>query len=338
MLQFNEFIGKETLSREYKEFSLFKKSLEIDIHQAEKYCCNKKFEFNQSVISNLKRYIKEYIPKYACGFWNSGIEESELFIGVNDYGLVKGIPYKGNINIEYINIKLKETLDHYIKTDISPYIRPDIEPKIEFEIINVIPPNIPDEEVHEDYIEYLNKKKIFLKKYNDFLKKIDDWKEKYSILNLKLVDIVNNPSTRNQLKEYIKINDENNPVYQLLETDFKLEQISGLEMKNVKLDKNNAYYWVTTFKDSIVNEYKKSKPIFNTYFSRSNTPFNLLIGVSEMIPFWMNYNSDMNLFILRIILKCKKSQISFCYYDPCVDRWLKCKRVIEKDQPVCLPI
>ena len=188
MLQFNEFIGKETLSREYKEFSLFKKSLEIDIHQSEKYCCNNKFEFNQSVISNLKRYIKEYIPKYACSFWNSGIEESELFIGVNDYGLVKGIPYKGNINIEYINIKLKETLNHYIKSDISPYIRPDIEPKIEFEIINVIPPNIPDEEVHEDYIEYLNKKKIFLKKYNDFLKKIDDWKEKYSILNLKLVD------------------------------------------------------------------------------------------------------------------------------------------------------
>lgn len=338
MLQFNEFIGKETLSREYKEFSLFKKSLQIDIQQSEEYCYNNKFEFNQSVISNLKRYIKEYIPRYACGFWNSGIEESELFIGVNDYGLVKGIPYKGNIDFQYIKLKIKETIDKYVKLDINPYIRPDFQPTISIELINVNQCEIPEEEIHEDFTEYLNRKKIFLKKYNDFLKRVDEWKEKYNILNLKLVDIVNTPFTRQRLKEYIKINDENNPVYQLLDTDFKLEQISGLEMKDVKLDKNNPYYWVTTFKDSIVDEYKKNKPIFYANFSRSNLPFNLLIGVSEMIPYWMNYNSNMNLYVLRIILKCKKSQITFSYYDPYVDRWLKCKRIIEKDQPVCLPI
>ena len=58
MLQFNEFIGKETLIKEYKEFSLFKKCINITNTQAELYCENKIFNFNNDVISNLKQYIK----------------------------------------------------------------------------------------------------------------------------------------------------------------------------------------------------------------------------------------------------------------------------------------
>jgi hypothetical protein len=337
MLSFNEFIGKETISREYKEFSLFKKSLQIDITQSEKYCDSNLFEFNDYVLSNLKSYIKEYIPRYSCGFWNAKIKESELFIGVNDYGLVKGIPYQGEIDQEYIKSYILKIFNKYIKYDKSIHIKDETKIDFEIEFINVENPDKPSENNHQEYKKYLYKKSIFEKKYHDFIKKVEEWKDKYYVLNYKLVDIVNTPETRNQLKEFIKKKDETNPILSLLETDFKLETISGFEMKDIKLDKNNPYYWVTTFKDETVEQYKKSKPIFKEEFNRPNLPYNLLISVSDMIPYWMNYNKNMNLYILKIKMKCQ-DQISFSYFDCQSKNWLKCKRFIFKNQPVCLPI
>lgn len=332
-MYFNEFIGKETISREYKEFSFFKDSLSIDIKQSEKYCETKIFEFNESVFSNLKIYIKEYIPKYTCSFLNSNIE-GELFIGINDYGLVKGIPYQGEIDREYIKLKIMKTLKNSIKNDNFDNI--DIDIDIEF--LEVKSPSKPISEYHEDYIIYLNKKKIFEKKYNEFLMKIEEWKNKYYILNYKLVDIVNTFETRQQLKSFIKENDENNQIINLLNTDYKLPIMHGFEIKDIKLDKNNPYYWVTTFKDKIVDEYKKNKPIFKENFNKSNIPYNLLISLSDMIPYWMNYNKNMNLYVLKIKIKKNKIKNSFLYYDFIHKKWLKCERIILKDQPICLKI
>ena len=334
MLQFNEFIGKETLIKEYKEFSLFKKCINITNTQAELYCENKIFNFNNDVISNLKQYIKEYIPKYACGYWNAGIEDGELFIGINDFGLVKGIPYKETtpFPIEYIKKKIYKAIESSIFTESELSNRPD---PILVELIEVIPPSNPLEKNHQEYTDYLSKKDIFLKKYNLFLKEHQEWKEKYEIVNFKLVDIFNNSNTRNDLIKYVKLKDKNNIVISLLESDFQLEQISGEKMKDLKLDKNNPYYWVTTYKDEYIEEYKKNKPIFNDTFSRINTPYNLLIGVGDMIPYWLNNNFNMKLYVIRVILKKKNTGKIYSYYDNITNEWTSCKRMYEGGQPIC---
>jgi len=336
MLHFNEFIGKETLTKEYKEFSLFKKCINITSRQAEIYCENKIFEFNDNVIANLKQYIKEYIPKYACGFWNTGIEEGELIIGVNDLGLVKGIPYKETtpFPIEYIKKKIYKTIESFVYTDSETSIRPDPIP-IKIELIEVIPPPSPIEKNHQDYTEYLSKKDVFLKKYNLFLKTHQEWKEKYEIVNFKLVDIFNNPTTRNDLKEYVKLKDKDNIVISILESDFQLEQISGENMRLLKLDKNNPYYWVTTYKDDFIDKYKKNRPLFTEIFSCSNVPYNLLTGVGDMIPYWLHHNSKMKLYIIRIILKKKNTGNIYSYYDNITNEWTSCKRMYEGGQPMC---
>jgi len=336
MLHFNEFIGKETLTKEYKEFSLFKKSINITSKQFEKYCENNIFDFNDSVLSNLKQYIKEYIPKYACSFWNSGIENGEIIIGVNDLGLVKGIPYKETepFPFDYFKKKILKSIESYIFTEDSE--TDNLTDNIKIELIEVIPPyNKPDEKFHPEYNEYLSKKNVFLDKYNTFLKIHQEWKEKYDIVNHKLVDIFNNPITRNKLREYIKLKDKKNIVISMIDTGYQLEQISGEKMKNLKLDKNNPYYWVTTYKDGFIDEYKKNKPYFYETFSRSNVPYNLLIGVGDMIPYWLSYNLNMKLYIIRIILKKNNTGKLYHYYDSITKKWLTCKRIYDKDQPVC---
>jgi hypothetical protein len=337
MLHFNEFIGKETLKKEYKEFSLFKKCINITSKQAEIYCENKIFDFNDNVISNLKQYIKEYIPKYACGYWNADIEDGELIIGVNDLGLVKGIPYKETTKpfpIEYIKKKIYKAIESFIYTDSDKSVRPEPIP-IKIELIEVIPPHSPIEKNHPEYTEYLSKKDFFLKKYNLFLKKYQEWKDKYEIVNFKLIDIFNNPTTRNLLKEYVKLKDKDNIVISILDSDYQLEQISGEKMRDLKLDKNNPYYWVTTYKDEFIDEYKKNKPLFTDIFTRSNVPYNLLIGVGDMIPYWLNHNSDMKLYIIRIILQKKNDGKIYSYYDHITNEWTRCKRMYEGGQPMC---
>jgi hypothetical protein len=81
--------------------------------------------------------------------------------------------------------------------------------------------------------------------------------------------------------EYIKINDENNPVYQLLDTDFKLEQISGLEMKDVKLDKVKVIRDDTTI-DKFVNYFNK--------FDRYSVWLNLFEGLLDELN--LEYSHD----------------------------------------------
>ena len=106
-------------------------------------------------------------------------------------------------------------------------------------------------------------------------------------------------------------------------------------MKDLKLDKNNPYYWVTTYKDEYIEEYKKNKPIFNDTFSRINTPYNLLIGVGDMIPYWLNNNFNMKLYVIRVILKKKNTGKIYSYYDNITNEWTSCKRMYEGGQPIC---
>ena len=101
---YDEFIGPEDENTEYKEFTFNLAGPTLDTKLAESYCQNSKFDFNESVIFNLKRYFKVYMSKYFNAFNNASIE-GDLYIGVNDFGFVKGIPYKGNLPIEYLKGK-----------------------------------------------------------------------------------------------------------------------------------------------------------------------------------------------------------------------------------------
>ena len=331
---YNDFIGKETLSKEYKEFSFFKTGLRFENEKMEEYCRTNKFEFNNLVLENMKKYIRQYIPRYATSFWNSRILESEFYIGVNDYGIIKGIPFQGDFPLDFIQEKLKKTLEKYVGYD-DPMIRADFRDiSIQFEMIKVESMPTPETEVHQEYADYCVRKTQFSKKVDIFAQKYKDWKETYDVINYKLVDIANMKWSREMLIAYVKSHPNTEKITDLLESDFKLEPISGEELKLVKIDKTNLYYWVTEYKDLITNEYRKNKPVFNQTFSKT-TPFNLLVS-GEMSPFWVRDNPNMNMYVLKITMKMTKLPIFFfSYYDVIYEKWMKCKRVNDI-HPMCL--
>lgn len=333
-MNYNDFIGKETISKEYKEFTFFKTDNNFELDQLENYCATNEFDFNDLVLENLKIYIKQYIPRYATSFWNSQIKQSEFYIGVDDYGIVKGIPYKGILPIDFIHEKIHKSFSKYIGTD-DPLLRADLRNiSIKTEFIKVVP-FIPETAHHPDYLDFLKKKEIFLQKYNSFLEKYKSWKEKYNIINYKLVDIVNTSWSRKMLKEYVASFPNTEQIQELLDGDFKLESISGEELKFIKLDKTNMYYWVTEYKDHLTEQYKNSKPIFHEIFNKM-IPFNLFISC-ELIPYWMK-NKDMNLYVLKISMDIlEKPTQYYSYYDFFQKKWLKYKRIVDQ-QPMCLQI
>ena len=331
--EYNEFIGPETLFTEYKEFSFFKSGFFSDSTQTETYCETNAFDFTELVRSSLEMYIKQYIPRYVSSFWNGGIENGELYIGVNDYGMIKGIPMK-KVDKNEMYIWLQKTIGK-CKTKCMPK-KYSKNISITFELIPVSKPPKPTTFLHPDYIEYTRKKEAFEDRYRAFLKTYDEWKQRYSIINCKLVDIVNTPKYRVQLQEFIREMDPSNPIIDLLDTDFMLEYKSGDDMRSANFNETNPYYWVTIFKDKWIDEYKKAKPVFTEIFYK-NMPYNLLIG-GEMIPYWMNYNTEMNLYVVKININLKPTLEIMHYYDDICKKNIKCKRVMDKGQPVCMPV
>lgn len=327
MLRYNECLGLETINKEYKEFGFQKLGLSLTREQEEHYCNTNHFDFNINVLQHLKYYIKSYIPKYGTGYWNSDISDGTIYIGVNNEGIVKGIPYQGELKKEWVEKVVLKTVTKKIKGGNIT------QEHITVELLPVESCEETAEAVHPDYLYYLEKKKQYTKQYSDFMTIYKQWVDRYEIVSYRLTTIVNTEWSRALLIDYIKQKDPTNPNIHLLQTDFKLIYMSGEEIRDLKNDPNEPYYWVTHFKDDVMRQYKKDKPIFHHTFKQRNILYNLLIGVSEMIPYWLRDNKDVRLYVIRIHFhKCIAPP--FYYYNK---KWILCKRLYFKNQPVCLP-
>ena len=295
---YNMFIGKETLYNEYKEFRFNINKYKITNSIASKFCESNKFDFNDMVMDNILKYIKYYIPKYFCAFMNSNIN-GNLFIGVNDYGFIKGIPFQGVLDTEYLNTKIIKYIEKNIKS-VEPF---DIHEHMTINWVKVEIDEKPSTNVSPYYIKYLNDKKEYEDRYNDWLEKLEDWRIRFDFANRKLVDIVNTPESRIILIDYIKKSDPNNITLQLLNSDYKIEYKDHNELILLKEDQNNIYYWVVRWKDEMIDRLRKEKPIFNNDFPNYNGAINLITNVGEMIPYWIANNHNMNLYMLHIMFK-----------------------------------
>ena len=332
---FNDYIGKETIEKEYKEFTFNLSGMHIDMQLAEKYCYNNSFKFNKDVIKNLKKYLEVYLPKYASSFWNTKIKSGIFYIGVNDYGIIKGIPYNGKISIK----ELKKNIYNIINKNVlclndNNFIFNDY---IRIKFIKVNKPNKPKTKINKKFLEYLIEKEKYIKEYNDFLKKLKEWRCKLlSISQKKLVDLVNTNNTRQKIIRYIYNHDKKSKIIDLLKSDFKLEYKNHEEISVLKNDINNIYYWITQWKDNTREKIRRQKPIFYNNFNQHNLPINIITSVSDMIPYWYYNNKNMNIYLIKIEFKLIEKNYNFGYFD-INNRFLLTQRVIYNNSPACMP-
>ena len=107
----------------------------------------------------------------------------------------------------------------------------------------------------------------------------------------------------------------------------------------MKQDINNPYYWVCKFKDEGLDKTRKKRPINNIKkeIQKHLNPMNILMKVSTMIPWWMQNNENMNLFVIKISFTKNHSNNQIYYYDY-LKRRNRYYRTISENKPCCLPI
>ena len=297
----DEFFEPESIDREYKAFTFNLTGLNIDLEIAHNLCESNKFIFNEQTILNLEEYLKCFPPKYLSGFFNSQIS-GKLFIGPDDWGILRGIPYQGKLPIDILTIKFYENLKTRIfNENFSDKIQDFV--KIKFIKINYNQDifDLYAEQLNPIYTKYLEDKQIYNNIINIQREEYNNWKIRYLFVQQKLSSLLNNYESRILIINFIKNNLPDSPVINLLESEEKIIILTPEEITPIVKDINNPYYWASEWKEYMCIYLQKERPRFpKILFTEFNTPFNLINSVSNMVHYWMANNPNMNLYLIQI--------------------------------------
>ena len=351
---YGEFTQNEELEIEYKTCSLNSSEFKFSIKEAEYYCKTNLFEdFNILIKNNLKKKLKHYCPKYFSGFANGNITIGSLTLGIDNWGIYRGIPYQGELPINEILKKIKKYLNLYLNNEKN--IKIDYEKYIEIKFIKLKYFETENEkyykQIHPEFIKYLEKKKEYEDKIKIIREEYENWKIRYSFIQQKLVNLLNNSESRllilNFTKTYVpeqyyeNLEHDRQLVINLLESEYKFSSLTGDESQDFFVDRKNPYCWAYEWKEFKCKELMLDRPSpSKILFPEVNTPFNLLNSVVNLIPYWMANNENMNLYLIRINFNFEKLEIEkfikLCYYNN--KKWIYNKRILlPNGEPANMP-
>jgi len=326
--------GNETINMEFKEFTFNHGGLKIDDSYAEELVKKANWIYNDMIDKSIQKYLKIYLPKYVSAFLdeNSEVDKGEFYIGIADNGLINGIPYQGIIDKNVIENEINKILKLLDSNN-------DLDSSIKVDIINVVYQNRKLEKVNGMFNKYLEHKKEITNKMNNHKGRQKKWSINHSRYSQRLIDIFNNTTTRKELASYIKKFDPSSSVLDLISDEkYKLETKNHTEINEMKQDENSPYFWLCKFKDEGLDKTRKKRPINNikNEILRHLNPICILIKVSTMIPWWMQNNENMNLFIIKISFTKNHSNNQIYYYD-FIKKRNRYYRTICDGKPCCVP-
>ena len=286
--------------------------------------------FNPITIKTIKTYCKTYLPKYiACySHPHSTSNGGEFYIGIDDDGVMHGIPYKGDLKINFkkiIDKIFEERLMSFKDDCINEYKQHvNIELiKLKTHPANLINHNQPYQS--QPYQYYIDKVSTQEKIYHKYLLNKKKWEELFSQYTSKLHVLLNKENFRLEIIEYIRSNTSTN--YDLiadLRTGKKYKQQTYTEISKIKDDKTNIFYWVIRFKDARISFLKNIKPKCPKLYYNDNTPNFILCNVPLMIPTWLERNTSLNLYIIKITIGGNISPTKFLKYKDMFTKKWKC--------------
>jgi len=312
-IRYNTNIGSENLNREYKLFT-FIHNIPLDIEEAKYYCKSNKLlpDFNNYVLLNLYIYIKIFLQKNIYAFLNTNIN-GHFYIGVDDNGNIKGIPYNGIFPIKFLYLYIHFILYFYSNNnDVYKYI------KINFIKISVN--KISIEKIHNEFKKYIKDEKYYINILNNYKKSYNEWLYNYKNITRKLVDLANDKESREKIIDYIKNNNNNNynKVLDIFYSSYTFENIKGNEIKTIKNDETNGYSWIMKWKDYECDKLLHKKPIkpscLKYYDKIKSIPFRL-INCLELNLFWLKNNKNMDLYVINITIKKHNSNEKYLYFN-----------------------
>lgn len=333
-MRFNEYLGDETSNREYKVCSMiFEKELPYD-YGAE-LIKSGKWVFNSTIINTLTIYFKKYLAKYIASFSSrmtiSNDDFASLYIGVDDDGLVKGIPFEGKLDINF----LTDLIDFVFFKSLS-FVDEETKIKlrrsIKLELINVDYNKSEITDTDDLNLELIRTEKEKKESEERYRKVTGFWCNIMNNQNKRLADMLN--SERNEYRHSKYFDDFVSkkqykhtyshlyylcdvPNYYDMMADIKIktfEQIGDPEMKqhntlqsgtNKKVPHYNINKILTLFRFARYKDYttvvfrnfKVKKPPKKKFYG--NLPQFLLSQSKRITEKWL-LNNDLNLYVIRV--------------------------------------
>lgn len=324
---FGQNIGPETISIEYKEFTLLSHFLTYTedeiIHMIKSAIIPT--NFNEIVMTSLVHYLKQYVIKYRDAFLHpsSEITHGKLHIGVDDKGRVHGIPYCSIFNAELLDKYIPELREWCTEVEISP--------------VNTYNTYNTYNE-HPRLSHYLKEQQKIKEMKTSREMRYERWKKEFDYYTRKLVDLYNDSESHRDFLDYVNKNAPE--IYQMVKKGYKLEQQNYMVIREYLERKEGVYYWVCKWKDEKLAEIRqrKPKPVNLKIIQKSTKygPKRIFCKVNEMIPYWIQKNKEMGLYLLTFHYKKDNTILDI--------KNEKIRTVIQKkikgemiDIPCCLP-
>lgn len=326
---YKDFFKEEDEQNEFKHFTFHHGGLKMSFADMIHLLETNIYIGDNIVLQHIKKYLEIYLPKYTASFFHprNKFDKYNLFFGIDDFGIINGIPLSKDINLDWFKNITKQIIKEKIICDI------DVLPFIDIEIISVNYEYIEEQNL---YIQYLKEKHLYKERIKKYVRNKETFVSNVVKYNQKLSDLTNNKYTRRELKQYIKEIDKDNPVIKELDSDIKYDLSDCHEdIQIYKNDKDNIYHWVTQWKDLMVETNRLTKPRFPHNIPNNLTPFNILCNMDEMIPIWKNY-CNINIFVIKIIFN--KPTIKYIKYKDNHDNIIESYRTTCYDNPCCYPI
>jgi hypothetical protein len=328
---------RESLEEELKEFTLkidpIKYFDETDIKETLLTGKVNPDKFNLMIADNISHYFKFYLPKYITCFGNSHLTHGSIYIGVNDFSEITGIPYFGTMNTSFV--------ESFIEV-ILPYISDkSIIEKLKFEVVKLDVNELYIDDDIELIIKDFNEKKTkFEEEYNKNLLERSIWLEKMEFCTVRIYDFANKPEYKTLVIDFIKsspyFSEEYNHVIELLESSEEIPVGDGAEISQRKLNKHDVIHWITEFKDISVDKLKSERPYRIPYSSYTDsiysTQFSLLTNMRKR---FLNNNDNLHYYLIKINFPTKyESKLFFRNYGE--DNWITRTRAIVNNSPGCI--
>lgn len=291
--------------------------------------------FNPVTIKTIKTYFKTYLPKYIACYSHpySTSNGGEFYIGIDDDGVMHGIPYKGELKINF-----KKIIDKIFEGSLMSCKDNCINEYRQCVSVELIKLSTLHRYRHHDhnhrhnqpyqsqpYQYYIDKLNTQEKLYHKYLLNKKKWEDMFSQYTSKLHELLNKDTFRLEIIDYIRSNSSTS--YDLiadLKTGKKYKQQTFTEISKIKDDKTNIFYWVIRFKDARISFLKSIKPKCPKLYYNDNTPNFLLCNTPLMIPTWLERNTSLNLYIIKITIGGNISPTKYLKYKDKITKKWKC--------------
>jgi hypothetical protein len=307
-------IGSESLQIEYKEFRLEKVclSLYFNIDQVINIINNDLFpkRLHKVCADTLKIYISQSVSKYLSAYMNSIINNGTLLLGVSDQGVLTGVPIINNYtNTDIINdihntikqIKLSNIDEQYILNNL----------KIEFIPLEINKLYLDDDNIDNLIQDYYTKYDAYITVENEYITKKQEWLLKITHYKRAINIIINEQPIRIELIKYISNSKygtlyiRNNIIETLENINYKFN-FKKYYIYNSKNYPTNITFWITRYRDEMVNDLICNKPHYHTLIEPPLPWFRILKYFRPMTTRWIN-NMNIKYQIIKLTYPCNNN-------------------------------